>query len=248
MKELIKTDLLRFFKSKMFWILLIVATALPFFSALLSRFIYDVVDLDLSLETINPTTVISNSASFSGNFGFILMILGGILLDRDRKSGMLRNKLICGKTRTQVYFSQFIAITVFYLGLITYSTLITLGIDAVFFKIMNAYQGMAGDILLVILIRLLDLIMASAVATFISLVIQKSTALIEVIAIIGLSLLLSFVLLIFVFGNPEEALSLLNEIDGNNTTMLVVSIVFDILIAAGATIWGFLAFQNTEIK
>jgi ABC-type transport system involved in multi-copper enzyme maturation permease subunit len=73
------------------------------------------------------------SFSPSNNFGMILPILTTIILCKDFSHGTVRNKIICGKSRTKVYFSLFLTCAILMCFFILAQALLTLGIALLMF-------------------------------------------------------------------------------------------------------------------
>lgn len=253
MLELLKVDLLRFFKSKITIVLLIVGFVLPFLSVLIVLLETNMVDrngfgfiADQFLST--PAEIISTNCSLTSDFGLVILIMGGILLDRDRKSGFLRNKLICGKTRTQVYCSNFIATFVFYLCFIVYSVFVSLFLNYIMVGFGTTEEDLTIQILKSIGLGLLGLIMASSLATFISLIMQKNTAVIVACGFFGITLIVSVIIAFIVLQNPDDVIDYILKADSAQSTIYIFNACFNAFIAVLCGVLGFILFQKREIK
>lgn len=134
MLSLLKTDLKRALKDKLFIVLLIIAAAFAILTPILYKTIFTVLKVDeellLYLEklgfAINAKSMFFDSFSLSNNFGLMLPIFVAIILCRDFSNGTIRNKVICGKSRASIYFSLLITCTVLICSFILFHAVITL--------------------------------------------------------------------------------------------------------------------------
>lgn len=118
MTEIIKTLLFRLKKTTYFWILLAIALLLPVFGALL---IY----LSLKMgEALNEpieqlmnqmlaqygglSGLMSGFTSISSNPMILSIIFASVFLSAEFKSGTVRNAIIAGKSRSQLYLSYYL--------------------------------------------------------------------------------------------------------------------------------------------
>lgn len=142
MIDLLKTDLKRALKDKLFIVLLIIGGAFAVATPLLYKVIFLFIGLDPemleSLELfglqINAKTMFFTSFSLSNNFGMILPIFIAIILCKDFGSGTIRNKIISGKSRTSIYFSLLITCVILTCAFIFAHAILTLLISLIFFE------------------------------------------------------------------------------------------------------------------
>ena len=108
MRSLLKTDLRRIFKDKLFLVVCILGTVLAFFTPLLYKGLATVIGVqDELLGLLADSKSMFFSAFAPGtNFGFILPILLSLVLCKDFGYGTVRNKIICGKSRAKIFFSM----------------------------------------------------------------------------------------------------------------------------------------------
>lgn len=135
MRSLIKTDLRRIFKDKLFLVVCILGTALAAFTPLLYKGLSLIIGMEdelLGLFTDAKTMFFSAFATGS-NFGFILPILLALVLCKDFGYGTVRNKIICGKSREKIFLSMFFSGTIVMCGMILAHALLTLAIALCFF-------------------------------------------------------------------------------------------------------------------
>lgn len=249
MKQLILTDLRRFFKNKFIIVIAIVAVAIPLFGALAEVALLNLSDppegyrLQMSLLSI-----INDCFSLTSNCGLLILIMGCVLLDRDRKGGILRNKLICGKTRTQIYFSAFLCTLIFFLTCIIGYILVSVGINAIFFDFDVDYAGFGETLLKVISLGIVNIIFSSALATFLSLICQKTTALLQIAILFSITLIGTIFIICLVL-TADDILDFVNTLEGiTENKVYVTEMILYLIGAVGFTVWGWLAFQTREIK
>ena len=144
----------------------------------------------------------------------ILPVLVAIILCKDFSHGTVRNKIICGKTRTEIFFSMFISSTVIMFGIILVHALLSLGVSLIFFS----YQETAftlndlGYILLSVFFEFLIYVCLSAMVCFLC-VFMKNVGLV-IISYIAVMLLMSIIDAVLMFALP------LLELDGQNQLLL----------------------------
>ena len=116
MIDLLKADLKRAVKDKLFIVLSIIAVVFAFITPLLYKFIFEIMEvdvesmqeLDIISGTINAKAMFFGAFSLGNNFGLILPLFVAIIICKDFSSGTIRNKIICGKSRASIYFSLLI--------------------------------------------------------------------------------------------------------------------------------------------
>ena len=172
MRELLKTDLRRIVKDKLF----LVTCILGVFFALSTPLLYKGLSLALDMEEdmiglfASAKSIFFTSFSPSGNFGIILPILLAIVLCKDFSYGTIRNKIICGKSRTKIFLSTFLSGTIVICGTMLVHALLTLGVSLCFFQ----YQAedFTGKtflyVLLSILLSVLIYVFISAIVALLS--------------------------------------------------------------------------------
>jgi len=114
MGKLLKADLFRIVKSKLFLIICIIAGALPLLTVLLYFAVGKISTLvsefaDIGTLVMNGRQLISESFILSSNMGLILPIFITIFIAMDISNGTLRNKIIAGRSRPSIYFSHLIS-------------------------------------------------------------------------------------------------------------------------------------------
>ena len=141
MRDLLKADLKRALKDKLFLVLCILAGVFAISTPLLYKAIFSVLDMEELLEMgellgnqFTAKGMFFTSFSPSNNFGMILPILVAIILCKDFSHGTIRNKIICGKSRTKIYFSLFCTCAILMICFILAQALVTLLISLTMFE------------------------------------------------------------------------------------------------------------------
>lgn len=249
MTSLLKNDLKRFFLNKLNIILLVVAFALPLFLCIIYKMPSFFMEDFPTDEVFGCEMIVSSSFSYINDFGIILPIFGCVLLSSDRSSGIQRNKMICGKTRKQIYLSQFISCILYFVaGIIIY----------LFFNFLFGFSILGGfveeiefiDLLIFILLGILKFAALASFVAFIGLVTQKNP--------IGLTIGFMFIVeIVFLISNMIEALSsddflkILEAISGSfpmSTSENIRNLIIYIVIIIGTLFGGMALFENKEIK
>lgn len=166
MRSLLKTDLRRIFKDKLFLVVCILGTVLASFTPLLYKGLSLIIGIEDELLGLfaDSKSMFFSAFDSGSNFGFILPILLALVLCKDFGYGTVRNKIICGKSRTKIFLSMFFSGTIVMCGLILAHALLTLGIALCFFP----YQSEAftadsfGYMMLSLLFSLLIYVFISA--------------------------------------------------------------------------------------
>ena len=132
MKDLLKADFYRIIKSVTFYVLLGICVALPLITVLMvfginKGFIVMSQAQDPEAPTFSLFTgklLISGIYGLSSNAGLIIPIFLAIFVGGDISNGLLRNKILVGKSRAQIYFSHLIVTIALGVAFITISALI----------------------------------------------------------------------------------------------------------------------------
>ena len=112
MVTLLKADLKRMLKDKLFMIACIIGGGFALLTPLLYyglEWILNIDDAAMLGVLISSKGVLTNSFAPLNNFGLILPIFLGIIIHKDFSNGTVRNKIICGKPRYQIYLSILIS-------------------------------------------------------------------------------------------------------------------------------------------
>ena len=140
MSRLLKADLYRMWKSRLTLIALILALAFPLFMVLLYVGIRAMSGLgDEMLDAVsmfNANTVIGSCYSLTNNIGLVVPAFAGILVCTDYSNGTLRNKVIAGNRRSEIYLSHLIVTILFSVVIMTIYT----GMTTVFSLLFLPFQ------------------------------------------------------------------------------------------------------------
>lgn len=195
MRELLKTDLKRILKDKLFLVACILGIIFAISSPLLSKILIVGLNIEeeLGASISSAKSMFFSAFSLSGNFGLILPILISIVLCKDFSHGTIRNKIICGKTRTNIFLSMFISGTIVICGAMLAHALLTLVVSLFFFPYQTAPFTIDSFwyLLLSMLFAILIYVFISALISFLS-VCMKSAGL-AVILYIAVNFLFSIV-------------------------------------------------------
>ena len=123
MSRLLKADLYRMLKSRLTMIALILAFAFPVVIVLMYVGIRAMAGLGedvLGSELLfNANTVIGSAYSLTNNIGLVIPAFAGILVCADYTNGTLRNKVIAGNRRTEIYLSHLLVSILFTVIVVT---------------------------------------------------------------------------------------------------------------------------------
>ena len=126
MFELLKVDLKRVIKDKLFLIICIIAGAFVLFTPLLYKGLFMLIEAeDMLGVAINAKMLLFAAFSPSSDMGLILPILVVLVLCKDFSQGTVRNKIICGKSHSQIFFSTLLTCIIVMCGvMLAYGILI----------------------------------------------------------------------------------------------------------------------------
>ena len=141
MRNLLKADLKRAWRDKLFVVLCVLAGIFAVSTPLLYKAIFSFMDMEELLELgdllgnqFTAKGMFFTAFSPSNNYGMILPILTAIILCRDFSHGTIRNKIICGKSRTKIYFSLFLTCAILMCCFILVQALLTLFVSLLMFE------------------------------------------------------------------------------------------------------------------
>ena len=137
MFRLLKTDLKRILKDKLFIVVCIIGVIFAFISPVLYKVLYEAInelkELGLLGSAATAKGLYFASFNIADNFGFLLPILLVIVVFKDFGYGTIRNKIIYGHSRTAIYISSFISTFIVLWGLIIFHALLQFGLGYLFF-------------------------------------------------------------------------------------------------------------------
>ena len=237
MSNLLKTDLRRVFKDKLFLIICIIAAGF----ALITPFLYKIIEViintalddaesnELYESMFYSKTLFTSAFSSTNNFGLILPILVGIIICKDFSFGTMRNKIISGNSRKNIYLSLFLTITIIMTVIIVIYALVIFAIGSLLFDY-STQPFTSKDISYMfstLLFEILSYILIAAILTFYCVSIKSG----------GLSIVL-FVATSLVFSLLGGVLSIISQTittaGDNNITVSIVNFFSNILPFYGA--------------
>ncbi|MBR2988559.1 MAG: hypothetical protein IKC64_02415 [Clostridia bacterium] len=141
MRDLLKADIKRVLKDKLFIVISILAVAFALITPLLTKALVELISIEESsgmgmemLEMqLTAKSMFFSSFSPGNNFGLILPIMMAIILCKDFNQGTVRNKIICGKSRSEIYFSMLTTCVIFMCSFVLIQAVLTLLFSLVFF-------------------------------------------------------------------------------------------------------------------
>ena len=133
MGTLLKADLKRMFTDKLFMIACIIGAGLSLMTPILYAALSSLIgpeEMELVGDIFNSKSILTSSFAPLNNFGLILPIFLGIIINKDFSNGTIRNKIICGKPRYQIYLSIFISSIIVMIVAILGYAIIGIGLGA----------------------------------------------------------------------------------------------------------------------
>ncbi|NLN50260.1 MAG: hypothetical protein GX149_01370 [Acholeplasmataceae bacterium] len=167
MKNLIKAEFYRLRKDKVALIGIIVAFGMMAFSILMNlilKGVFSAIEDDLGVSIMSGLFLFKSSFEPANNMGLIMLIFGAIILIRDFSQSTIRQKIIFGYTRKQIFFASVIVITAYVIGVMVLVSILSLilgsllfGYSSVPFKPADIYYllGVLGLYLLIYSVYLL---------------------------------------------------------------------------------------------
>ena len=149
MGKLIRSDFRRVLKDKLFLVVCILAVAFALTTPLLSKVVFAIADMDPVTDQMTASFVMAKGQFFGAfslgnNLGFVLPFLMAIILCKDFSFGTVRNKIISGHSRTNIFLSMYTVCAVVLWTVALLHALITLSVSLLFFDY-QATPFTAGD-------------------------------------------------------------------------------------------------------
>lgn len=139
MSSLIKYDFLRVIKDKLFLATVIVCLSI----AIVFPIFFFVIDcITKAVDGGSSGFYIStpvNLVTYFSPAGFIILLFLSIIVHKDCGQGTIRNKLIIGKTRTNIFVSNSIVTITVFVGLYVATAMITAFISFMLFGVVHGY-------------------------------------------------------------------------------------------------------------
>lgn len=268
MRDLLKTDLRRLIKDKLFLVVCILGAVFAVFSPLLYKVLFGALEVeDMLGMTVNAKTLFFSAFSLGSNFGFIVPILISIIICKDFSQGTIRNKIISGQSRTKVFISMLIASSIVICCVILVHGILTLCTSLLFFP----YQATAfswadfGYLLLSVVFEILVYVFVSTLVCLLC-VGMKNTGL-AVVMYAAVNFLFTIIGSIFaaalMFSDPQSSaypiLQFFDKINlftstiiGGGSTYLFKDVLYILLPTVGGSalfiLFGISIFKKKDLK
>ena len=266
MKDLLKADLFKVRKSKIFLIFLIISVALPFifaFGSYLINVIYMSYQKRQGYELyaiITGDTLIFSSVGVLQSFGIAIPICADIIIYSDTRSGILRNKVIYGVNRYKIYLSNLIIaillnivfITLYFLSTILFSSIfLPFGLD------------INGEFFLKLLISLVNGVysftLTACLTCFFIYLFNNivPTIILKIVIMFGIEIIYPIALfiphsnaiyLIPYIANYDLSITLASAVSGDYVSSFLLGGASCIVIGALLTLFGILILRKRDIK
>lgn len=171
MRNLLKTDLKRIIKDKLFLISCIIAGAYSVLSPVLYKVMFAMIGADDKMLEAMGAAPSAKSMLFQalvpgGDLGLIIPILIIIALCKDFSYGTIRNKIIAGHSRAKIFISMFITSVIIMFSIMLAQALLSFFVSLALFS--YSAQGFeASEILYLIVSIVLELIVYITVCSII---------------------------------------------------------------------------------
>lgn len=138
MLKLLGTDLKRIIKDKLFIVICIIGGLFALLNPLINLVLVAIVKIpDPSYFELLGLAMSGKVAFFtffnpSNNFGLILPIFISIIIFKDFSNGTIRNKIICGHSRTNIFVSIFLSTFISLFSILLVNALISFGLTMLF--------------------------------------------------------------------------------------------------------------------
>lgn len=179
MGKLLKAELYRIVKSKLFLIALIAAAVFPFLMILLYLVVADQMESSPEMAALGTFEMSARGLadqgfSMSNNLGLMIPVFAAIFVGQDVSNGTLRNKLIAGRSRKQVYFSHLISTSIVSGGLMLLYVLLLTGFGCLIFEYGATFdKAEAVRFAYFLITGLFTFFFAAAIATALSLTVKN---------------------------------------------------------------------------
>ena len=271
MKNLLKADLFRVLRTKIVYISMIVAVGLPLFISAILKL------TDAAASSMDPSasemasgmgdTLIANTFSPIFSFSYVFAVFPVIVVMMDFGNGTIRNKVIHGYTRHQIFAAHFI-VSLVYALILSSLTALTYGVCALaLFKVNPVSAEAAPVYVLYYVIGLLGSVLTASIGCGLALSLLNAGAIILTVAatlfLSYLGTLLDLLLRLQKVTNPENYLCFLPTYFISNLSSLnmplqttqgiepwmVVEAILGILILSGAFYaLGTFVFNKRDFK
>ncbi len=171
MRDLVISDFRRVLKDKLTMVLCIIGAAFALVTPLMYKGLLSLSGAEISdmpmMDMFSAKSNFFGAFSLGNNFGLIVPVLLAIVLCKDFSFGTVRNKIIGGHKRTNVFLSMYVVCAVSMFAVILLHALLTLFVSLLFFD----YQSTpfeASDVLYFVISLVLEIFVYLFVAALLS--------------------------------------------------------------------------------
>lgn len=269
MVDLLRCDLKRAIKDKLFLVLCIVGGAFAVITPLLYKALFASLNVEVGMLGLqmNARSLFFSSFSLTNNFGLILPILIAIILCKDFSHGTVRNKIISGKSRGSIYLSLLITCATLMCLFILAHAVLTLLVSLIFFD----YQAVPfsaqdfGYLMASLGLEMLVYLLICAILTFFIMFMKNAGLAIVMYFVVnfGMTIIGSVMQAAMLFSNATDtvAYKLLEFLTNANvftttaingtalsTPELLALIIPNVIFTALFILLGLFAFKKKELK
>lgn len=272
MLNLLKTDLKRVIKDKLFLISCILCGVFALIGPLLYKAVFYFMEAEmdsLQMMGMQPTAKSMLFQAFlpGGDLGLILPILIIIALCKDFSYGTIRNKIISGKSRVSIFLSMLITSIIIMCGLMLAQALLTFGVSLIFFEYSYVEFSLSelGYLLISILFELLTYVTICTIICFLCVFMNNAgTSVVMYFAVnFALTLIGSIIMIAFSMTTESDAshtiLKIMNNtniftstIIGAGTTYTLEEVLYilvpNLVFAPLLTFLGITVFKKKDLK
>ena len=151
-------------------------------------------EMEMAGVIFNANSIIGSVFSLTNNIGLVIPAFAGILVCSDYSNGTLRNKVIAGNRRSQIYLSHLIVSVLFSVILITIYAAMTTGLALLFFPF---NRDLGTELLHFVVNGLLAFVFRATVSTLFALVLRSiaPTIIFTIVVAIALTTATSVIML-----------------------------------------------------
>ena len=266
MNSLLKADFFSLLKSKITYVVLFICLGFPILMVLiyvgLGKVILNVFDDPEEMiglrDMFSAKSITFSAFSLTQNIGLIIPIFVGIITMADIRNGTIRNKVIIGKKRTQIYLSHLIVATCFCVVMILVSFLMFFGASSIFFNYgpkVDAKQ--VESFFRCLCIGILTFVFVASLSTFLALATKSMplTIIVTLVTVIVLSLFCTLSPLLptdkynyIFYAIPTYANTLLISYDPFPLDVFLFGVGSYLVFSALNTVLGIVIFNKTDLK
>jgi len=211
MKNLLKADFYRIFKQKLIYLIIIVSCL----AGIAIPLLYKLMNKMMSFDCYSVKDILANSFSTTCIVALVIPIFTAIIIYQDYSSGIIRNKILAGYTRTKIFLSNFIINLVITVGAILTTVLLAclLGSILLPFSVDNyAIDKEIEEVVFCILINLAIIVYTCSITSLFATGLRNlALAIIIPYAFVNLASILSAICTLSIYFEDKESLIKLFE-------------------------------------